>query len=545
MADEMASQFREHSIAEFFKKNRQMLGFSGKIRSLTTLVHEYATNSLDACEEAGILPDIEVQIEQLDNGHIRITVEDNGPGIPKKLAGKALGQMLAGTKFHRYMQQRGQQGIGASGAGMFAQITTGRPVKFRTGTGDGKAFSADLKIDFKTNKPLLEEEEEKDSAYRGLWIQAEFAEVKYDKGEYSPFEYLKRTALANPHAQILFIEPTGERTLFPRASDLIPEKPVEIQPHPLGITTSDLVEFAHASKERKLSSFFVNTFSRFSQGKVQELKEALPEVSMDMPPDELQWEDAEKLVNAFKKLRWISPEMDALRPVGPEQVAKALKNIYNPEFMAVAERKPKVFRGGIPFMVEAAVAYGGNAGRRKADGSVGGDILRFANRVPLLFDAGGCAIIDAVKGMDWRRYDIRDFEKEPVSVFVNFVSVHVPYTGAGKQAIADEEEIVEEIRLAVMDACRDMQRYLHGKVREAGREAKKKAILKYVTQLAQDLPLLAGKGKPKEIEKKLLQMIENKYSQLTLDEAEEEAANGNGVKEEKPETGNGDEAKEE
>jgi DNA topoisomerase-6 subunit B len=147
--------------------------------------------------------------------------------------------------------------------------------------------------------------------------------------------------------------------------------------------------------------------------------------------------------------------------------------------------------------------------------------------------------------MDWRRYDIRDFENEPVSVFVNFVSVHVPYTGAGKQAISDEEEIVEEIRLAVMDACRDMQRYLHGKVREAGREAKKKAILKYVAQLAQDLPLLAGKGKPKEIEKKLLQMIENKYSQLTLEEAEDEAANGNGAKEEKPESGNGDEEKEE
>jgi len=545
MPDGIHSQFREHSIAEFFKKNRQMLGFSGKIRSLTTIVHEYATNSLDACEEAGILPEISVQLEQLDNGHIRLTVEDNGPGLPKKLVGKALGQMLAGTKFNRYMQQRGQQGIGASGAGMFAQITTGKPVKFKTGTGDGKAFSADLKIDFKTNKPLLENEQDAETAYRGLRIQAEFAEVKYDRGDYSPLEYLKRTALANPHAQILFVEPTGERTLFPRASEVIPEKPREIQPHPLGITTNDLVEFAHASQERKLSSFFVNTFSRFSYGKVDELKAALPEISYEMPPDELRWEDAEKLVNAFRKLRWVSPETDALRPIGPPQIEKALKNIYNAEFMAVAERKPKVFRGGIPFMVEAALAYGGNAGRRKADGATEGDILRFANRVPLLFDAGGCAITDAVKGIDWRRYDIKDFENEPVAVFVNFVSVHVPYTGAGKQAISDEEEIVEEIRLAVMDAARDMQRYLHGKVREASREAKKKAILKYVAQLAQDLPELAGKGKPKEIEKRLLQMIENKYSQLTLEEAEEEAANGNGVKEEKPEGGNGDEEKEE
>ncbi len=542
MADGIFGQFREHSIAEFFKKNRQMLGFSGKVRSLTTLVHEYVTNSLDACEEAGILPDITVQIEQLDNGHIRITVEDNGPGIPEKLVGKALGQMLAGTKFNRYMQQRGQQGIGASGAGMFSQITTGRPVKFKTGQGDGKFYEGELKIDFKSNKPIIENKKEADGPYRGLWVQAEFAEVKYDKSDYAPYEYLKRTALMNPHAQILFIEPTGERFLFPRASDLIPQKPQEIQPHPLGITTSDIVEFAHSSQDRKLSSFFVNTFSRFSYGKVEELKALLPEINFEMAPKELKWEQAEQLVNRFKELRWVSPEMDALRPVGPEQVEKALKNIYNPEFMAVTERKPKVFRGGIPFMVEAAIAYGGGTGRRKTDGSVGGDILRFANRVPLLFDAGGCGMTDAVKTIDWRRYDIKNFENEPVSVLINFVSVHVPYTGAGKQAISGEEEIEEEIRLAVMDAAREMQRYLHGKVREAGREAKKKTILRYISQLAHDLTQLGGKGKPAEIEKKLTKMVEDKYSQLTLEEAGEEAEE-EGAKEDPP-NGNGEEKEE-
>ena len=514
--------FREHSIAEFFKKNRQMLGFSGKVRSLTTIVHEYVTNSLDACEEAGILPDIFVQVEQLEADRIRVTVEDNGPGIPKKLVGKALGQMLAGTKFHRYMQQRGQQGIGAAGACMFAQVTTGRPVKLRTCTGDGKVLSADLKIDFKTNRPILENEQESDSSsWHGLWIQAEFADVKYDRSEYSPLEYLKRTALANPHAKLLFREPTGEEFLFPRASDSVPQRPVEVQPHPLGISTHDLLEFARVAEERKLSSFFVNNFSRFSQGKVDELRALLPDVNFDMPPRELGWEQAERLVAAFRQLKWISPETDALRPIGKEQLKKALANIYNPEFMAVVERRAKVFRGGIPFMVEAAIAYGGSAGRRKADGTVGGNILRFANRVPLLFDAGGCAVTTAVKGLDWRRYDIRDFENEPVSVLVNFVSVHVPYTGAGKQAIAEEDEIIDEIRLAVMEAARDMQRYLSGKVRAAARESKKKAIMRYVAQLAQDLSALAGKGRPEAVERKLMQMIESKYSQLTLEEAEE------------------------
>src|SRR5512135_1938415 len=106
MAD-VFDKFKEYSVAEFFKKNQQMLGFSGKTRSLTTIVHEYVTNSLDACEEAGILPEITVSIEELDKdaGKYRVTNEDNGPGIPEKHLGKALGQMLAGTKFHRYAQQ--------------------------------------------------------------------------------------------------------------------------------------------------------------------------------------------------------------------------------------------------------------------------------------------------------------------------------------------------------------------------------------------------------------------------------------------------------
>jgi len=559
MAEDIHKQFREHSIAEFFKKNRQMLGFSGKVKSLTTLVHEFVTNSLDACEEAGILPDVSVQIEQLPDGHLRLTVEDNGPGIPKKIVGKALGQMLAGTKFHRLMQQRGQQGIGASGGIMYAQITTGKPTYFKTGMGDGTSYEGDLKIDFKTNSPVIENDRDLAEVYRGLKVSAVFGDVKYERSESSPFGYMKRTALANPHAQLLLVEPSGERVLFPRASDLIPLRPREVQPHPLGVTANDLMEYAAASKERKLSQFFTGTFSRFSPGKVAEVRDEWAKLlcekgmniaeasskaddAIDGAPKALRWEDAEQLIEVFRRLKWIAPETDAIRPVGPDQIDKAMRSVFNPEFISVTERKPKVFRGGIPFAVEAALAYGGSAGERRADGSVAGSIMRFANRVPLLFDAGGCAITLAVKGLDWKRYDIKDFEHEPVSVFVNVVSVHVPYTGAGKQALSEEEEVMEEIRLAVMDAARDMQRYLHGKIRDHTLATKKKAVLRYVEQLAHDIPALAGKGDPKELRKKLLAMVEEKYSQMTLDDAQDAAdADGNGAKDEKPEkNGNGE-----
>ncbi|MCX8202377.1 MAG: DNA topoisomerase VI subunit B [Candidatus Micrarchaeota archaeon] len=513
-SQEIFSEFREHSVAEFFKKNRQMLGFSGKVRSLTTLVHEYVTNSLDACEEAKILPNIYVKIDNLPNGHIRLYVEDNGPGIPKQFIGRALGQMLAGTKFHRFVQQRGQQGIGATGGTMYAQITTGKPIHCRSSTGDNIIYECDVAVDLKTNSPKISNMVEYTGKYRGLTIIGEFGEVKYDKSEYSAFEYLKATALANPHAQITIVDPEGERTVFQRAHEEVPERPKPAQPHPLGVTTDDLINYAHHSKERKLSSFLTSNFARVSDSKVEELKKLCPSINFDKMPRELKWEEAEAIVRAFKQIKWIAPSADPLRPIGKEQIEKALKNVLQPEFVSVSERSPKVFRGGVPFLVEVGIAYKGKAGRQKSDGTVGLDVKRFANRAPLLFDAGGCATMEAVKTIDWGRYGLKDIENMPVTLFMNLVSVHVPYTSAGKQAISNEEEIVEEFRYAIMEVARDLDRYLSGKIRDEQREARKKAIMRYVKQISSDLPYLAGEKTSEELEKKLLHIIESKYSKM-------------------------------
>lgn len=510
VATDIFQEFREHSIAEFFKKNRQMLGFSGKVRSLTTIVHEAVSNSLDACEEAKILPNIYVKVENLENNHCKVYVEDNGPGIPQKYIGKALGQMLAGTKFHRFVQQRGQQGIGISGCIMFSQVTTGKPTHVRSGIGDGKIYECDVSIDLRTNSPYVSNIVEYDGNYRGLTLNAEFAEVKYDKSEYSVYEYLKATAMANPHAQITFVDPDGERTVFARSSDKVPPKPKQAQPHPLGVTTDDLIGYAHHSKERKLSSFLKTNFARLSDAKIDELKVLCPTINFDKMPRELKWEEAESLINAFKRMKWIAPSADPLRPIGKEQIENSLRNLLKPEFLSVTERSPKIYRGGVPFMVEVAIAYGGKSGREGKEGPEL-DIKRFANRAPLLFDAGGCAITEAVKTIDWNRYSLKNIYQMPVTLFINIVSVFVPYTGAGKQAIADEEEIIDELRFAIMEVARDLDRYLSGKVREEQREARKKAIMRYIKQLSLDLPYLAGKGNSTEIEKKLIYLVEHKY----------------------------------
>ncbi|MEW6748971.1 MAG: DNA topoisomerase VI subunit B [Candidatus Micrarchaeota archaeon] len=518
MAEDIFKQFKEHSVAEFFKKNRQMLGFSGKVRSLTIIVHEFVTNSLDACEEAGVLPELFVQVDELDKdkGHYRMTIKDNGPGIPKTHLGKALGQMLAGTKFHRYIQQRGQQGIGAAACTMFSYLTTGQPTK-AVSCHKGEKLSAEISMDFKANKPNVTVTGTEPTEESGLTVISEFKDVKYERSNYGVYEYLRRTALANPHCIITLIEPDDQRSVFPRSVMDNPPRPFEIKPHPLGITTHDMLEFArHSQEQKRISSFLQQTFSRVSAGKVEELRGILPDMDFNKDPAKLSWDEAEALVRAFSQVKWISPATDSLVPIGKDHVEVSFTNIFNPEVLVVTERSPKVYRGGIPFMVEVAIAYGGGvaaAGKK-------GEVMRFANRVPLLFDSGGCAITETIKSMDWKRYGVKAFEEEPIAVLVNLVSVHVPYTSAGKQAISTEEDVMDEIKFALMEASRGVQKYLSGKRKAHEIATKRKVVSRYVEQIASDLASLSG-SKKAEIESALNRIIDEKYSREENSQEEE------------------------
>ena len=531
------SQFKEHSVAEFFKKNKQMLGFSGKVRSLTTIVHEFTSNSLDAGEEVGILPEIFIQLEEEGDDKYKIAVQDNCGGIPEKYLGKALGQLLAGTKFHRYVQQRGQQGIGASGCIMYSQITTGKPAWVRSGY-KNVIIECNIGIDVSKNTPVITNLTKTMGEFSGLRIEAHLGDVRYENSGYGVYEYLKQTVLANPHAQIEFIAPDAQRYMFPRAVDVVPKPPIETKPHILGITANDLVEFSRRIKESRISAFLAEEFSRVSSNKVKELQELLPDIDFSQPPTSLNWDTAEKLIKAVHTLKWIAPATDILRPIGKENVARALQNILNPQFIAQSDRSPQIFHGGIPYQVEVAIAYGFTNGAHNR-------IMRFANRVPLLFDAGACGLTEAVKTIEWKRYRIDDFENMPIAVFVNFVSVHVPYTSAGKQAIALEEEIIAEVRNAIMEAARPVKGYLNGIVHLQERSSRRKVFLRYVAQLAGDMSELADMPKKKEaIKKGLVDLVEHRVG--LIEEAEDaeaetakEANAANGAVANGQENGNG------
>ncbi len=505
LADELFREFREHSVSEFFRKNAAMLGYTGKIRSLTTVVHEGVTNSIDACEEAGILPEVKVWIKRVNEepDHFHVIIEDNGPGIPEEFIPDVFGKMLAGTKLHRNQQQRGQQGIGVSGATMFAQMTTGKPTEVITSTGNGEIVRAEVMIDVNKNVGQVIRKTKMRGKWRGTKVRFDVKDVSYIRSRYGPFNYLRLTAIANPHVRIIFEEPDGTLTVFERGSEEIPDRPKPMPLHPAGVMADDLLVLAKLTKSKTVGNFLVSELSRMTKERVSEV-ERISGVNMRKKPSELTWEDAEKVVRAFRKMKFMAPSTSGLRPIGKENIEKGIHQILSPEFVAVVSRPPKVYRGGIPFAVESAIAYGGGAGRavgRSEEGEIGEvetegmELMRFANRVPLVFDQGGCAITAAVKSIDWRRYGV-DVTTAPMTVMVNIVSSYVPYTSAGKQSVAAEPEIYEEVRNAVMDVARELRYHLHRKQRQKEREERAGIFEKYLPIIATKAAGLAGVDPP-------------------------------------------------
>ena len=244
-AETLAKGQREISVSEFFVKNRHLLGFDNKQKSLLTAVRECVDNSLDACEEAGILPELRIEIRELAEERYRIAVEDNGPGIVRAQVPKVFGKLLYGSKFHRLKQQRGQQGIGVSAAGMYGQLTTGKPVTIISRTSskaDPHLF--EVTVDTRKNQPLvLKDEKTEWEKPHGTRVEIEL-EASYKKGRRSVDDYVEQTALSNPHCTILFTPPGEETIAYTRAIHELPEEAKEIKPHPYGclLYTSDAAD---------------------------------------------------------------------------------------------------------------------------------------------------------------------------------------------------------------------------------------------------------------------------------------------------------------
>ncbi|MDP6986864.1 MAG: DNA topoisomerase VI subunit B [Phycisphaerales bacterium] len=494
-AETMAASQREISVSEFFAKNRHLLGFDNPRKAMLTTVKEAVDNALDACEEGGILPSLKIQLLQIDETRFKITVQDNGPGILRQQIENIFGKLLYGSKFHRMKMSRGQQGIGISAAGMYGLMTTGKPVKIISKTGPRKAsHEVVLKIDTSKNRAEVvsdTEHPEDDKLFpegRGTIVSIEL-DGKYQKGRQSVDEYLEQTAIANPHAEITYITPANETIVFPRAVRELPEEAKEIKPHPKGIELGTLIQMLERTEARQLGGFLQKDFCRVGQQKAKQLAEAGGMTSRTWVKN-VGHAEAEKLYKSIQATRITSPPTDCLVPIGSKALLAGLLKEVKAEFFAAATRPPSVYRGN-PFQMEVAIAFGGEL---KSEESA--RILRFANRVPLLYQQSACSSFKAVVETGWKNYSLQQprgaLPVGPLVIMIHMASVWVPFTSESKEAIADYDEIRKEMRLALQECGRKLGIYLRRKQRMKKESERRSIFERYIGEISTACNAITG-----------------------------------------------------
>lgn len=507
-AEEMATKQREISVAAFFEKNRHLLGFDNLRKALMTTIKEAVDNALDACEEAEILPEVIVEIIELSESRYRVIVEDNGPGIIREQIPKIFAKLLYGSKFYKLAQSRGQQGIGISAAVMYAQLTTGKPTKILSKPYAGKpAHYVELQLDTENNRPEIVREEDKEwKKESGTRIEMDL-EAAYMKGPQSIDEYIKQTAIANPHVTIIYTNPKAEQYIFARVAEKLPPTPKEIKPHPYGIELGMLMRMAKYSEARTLQSFLMTEFSRVSASAAKEICQhasLLPSTK----PGEVSREMAEKLLKAIAKTKLVAPPTDCISPIGAELLEKGLRKEINAEFYASVSRPPAVYRGN-PFAVEVALAYGGEQPGDKVI-----RLFRFANRVPLLYQQSAGAVYKSTTEVNWKSYGLQQSGSNlpvgPLTLVVHIASVWVPFTSESKEAIAHYDEIIKEMKLGIQECGRKLGSYVNKKKR-VGLELKKRSFIeKYIPHVSDALKQILDLKEldEKNIERALSEVLE-------------------------------------
>jgi len=495
---DLAKNQKEISVAEFFERNKHILGFGNSTRALVTSIKEGVDNSLDACEEVNILPDIHVEISNQEDGECKVIIEDNGPGVVKTQIKHIFGRLLYGSRFHAIRQSRGQQGIGISAVVLYGQLTTGKHATIISKIQEDRpAAVIELAID--TNKNRAEVINQAITHWdkpSGTRVEISIV-ADYKRGKRFVYDYLQSTSIVNPHAQITYKEHDGTIHIFERTSESLPRKSIEIKPHPYGIELGTLIKIAKNTKSRKLSSFLKTEFSSMGNRTVNAVCE-MAQLEKNLNPKEMSRNEFLAIHKSFTKVKIMSPPTDCLSPIGETLIKRSLKHEtkeISPEFIITASRPAATYSGN-PFQIEVGLVYGGNLPK---DSSV--KIMRFANRVPLLYQQGGCITTEAISSIDWRRYGLeqksgKGIPSGPAIFLIHMSSTQIPFTSESKEAIADVPEIENEIRLALRICARKVQHHINKKVRRKKTREKFELITKILPEIANKSSKMLNKPVP-------------------------------------------------
>jgi len=271
------------------------------------------------------------------------------------------------------------------------------------------------------------------------------------------------------------------------------------------------------TENRTLQAFLTQEFSRVGPGTAKDICENAAILPTTKPKD-MTREMIEKLVEGIKKTKIIAPPTDCISPIGEDLLEKGLRKEINAEFYCATTRPPSVYRGN-PFIVEAGIAYGG-----KQPAEEPARLLRYANRVPLLYQQGACAVSKAVLGTGWKNYGLNQsrgaLPTGPLTIVISINSVWVPFTSESKEAIAHYPEIIKEIKLALQECGRKLQLHVHKKMQVQHQLERANLFENYIPEVAESLSKLTGDSKEK-IEKKLQEMVKKEEIQKQILQIEE------------------------
>lgn len=477
----MSNKITKSSTAEYFAKNLQQVGFSSPLKAVLTTLKESVDNSLDACEQAGVLPDVEVQISRVGTGSskntdlIKIAVEDNGPGIDPEDLAKVFGEYLASSKFGKGQCSRGQQGIGISAATTWAQLTNAKGAFVKSKTASmRKAVKCQVDVDIKTNTGVVRNKEtvdwDKKSGVRVEFVIDGRTQLNGDGGLIT---YLEGTVLVNPHLKLRYKLLENDWVDIDRVSTVVPDIPEATLPHPHTFKLGEFITHSTLYGKVSVGNFLKTGFSRVSDQSIRDfIAKGMPKNLVNQPVTTLKQEDFKKVFQAVQDSELMAPSTKSVLTVGEEALSKSIGRLGKVDFFSVVTRKPAIcdFK---PVVVEVALARFVNR-NLEADEPV--QLLRFANRVPLQFDKSGCAITWAIESVNWKSYGLSQPKGSlPIGPYIFAVSLTSPFIkfkNASKETIDASEELVEEIRRALMQAGQKLSRHIKKEFKEADLERK-------------------------------------------------------------------------
>eukprot|EP00536_Pseudo-nitzschia_multiseries_P000863 jgi/Psemu1/179763/e_gw1.11.282.1 len=576
---------RQKSPAEFFADNQAIAGFDNYGKSLYTSIRELMENSLDACESIGVLPTIQVYIEELNQnefnkirgisadakdtelfevkggkatsaaaaggsakkrkstggnannsgapssatklrkkatqeGYFQLRVRDNGCGMKHDKIPDLLGRVLSGSKYG-VRQTRGKFGLGAKMALIWSKKSTGVPIKITTAhlllpKSKSKANNIDtssleppkkvsscvLDIDITKNCPNIIEHSQRinDEGWVGTELELLIA------GNWTTYRsrivsYLQQLAIITPYAQLELVyenrsEPHRNMTLrHDRRSEQMPPLPKEIKHHPSSVNNIIVSQLIERSKHKTIIDFLTKELSCVTRNlAVRIMKECGWDEDDIVEPSEISGRDLTKLVQVLRTVKMFkAPDGSCLSPLGEYNLNLGIRKVLEPEYVATSRDKPSAYEGH-PFLVEAAVSLGGKEAK---DGI---NVVRFANRIPLLFEAGAdVSTRVATSKINWSSYKI-DQKRDKIGVFVSIVSTKIPYKGTGKEYIGDDITAISvSVKRALQLCCQQLRVHLVKRNALRDQRDRKSKLVKYIPDVSRSLfELLEGMRKRRE-----------------------------------------------